>query len=374
LVEIQYWTVIKKPWFLMHPVATGNAIVGDYNFQTLRQDSCNQFSILKGPEEFVESFFCQEWNLQFEGDRRCNADLREVNITYSASEPNQVHTTAVAHSWELNLGSSPAFECAKDIGAFQIALAIEGASGGNKNFDTPGEAFLDDWYYLRVAPSSGSPVTAVFIENLDIQSATGAYLCQNCETVSELQIGISDWNPDNFVVHMILDSGMFAGHLTATLSFTFGVEMSVTGNSHRRRLQELETQVESKLTLRLSPGSGQPQTRPPTQASPYSRIPTNKPVLEPMIPEITTNLSATSVESGSQWTYVLVGIAACGFILLGAYCYFKTRKPLTNDWKLEGNGANTKLEGNGSLYSIQVQMQKAGSPEPISPTARSPVE
>jgi len=344
----------------MHPVATGNAIVGDYNFQTLRQDSCNKFSILKGPEEFVESFFCQEWNLQFEGDRRCNADLREVNITYSASEPNQVHTTAVAHSWELNLGSSPAFECAKDIGAFQIALAIEGASGGNKNFDTPGEAFLDDWYYLRVAPSSGSPVTAVFIENLDIQSATGAYLCQNCETVSELQIGISDWNPDNFVVHMILDSGMFAGHLTATLSFTFGVEMSVTGNSDRRRLQELETQVKSKLTLRLSPNSGQtPQTRPPTQASPYSRIPTNKPVVKPMIPEITKNLSATSVKSVPQWTYVLVGIAVCGFILLGAYCYFKTGKPLTDEWKLEGSGANT---------------MSPTARSPVSPTARSPVE
>jgi len=357
----------------MQPVATGDTIIGDYSFQTLRQDSCDQFSDLN-PGLQIEKLFCQEWNFQFERDRRCDADTRDVSITYTASEPSTGQTAAVTQrSWKLNLGSSPAFECAKDLGEFQIALQVEGSSGGNKNFDTPGTAFVDDWYYLRVVASSGSPVTAVFVENLDIQSATGEYLCQNCETVSELQIGISDWNPDNFIVHMILDSGMFGGYLTATLSFTFRVEMSVLGNSERRRLLESERQVTEKITLRLSPGSGQTsQTRPPTQARP--RIPTKQPVAaEPMFPEITKNLSPTSAESVPQWIFVVIGVAACSLVLiLGAFCYFK--RSTRDDWKMEGSGADTKLEGNGSLYSIQVKLPKAGSPEPLSPTARSPVE
>jgi len=106
--------------------------------------------------------------------------------------------------------------------------------------------------------------------------------------------------------------------------------------------------------------------------TPFSRRLLNSPLVAP-----TDLIGITTVSNGEsvpQWTYVLVGIAVCGFILLGAYCYFKTGKPLTN-WKFEGSGANTKLEeGNGSLHSIQVQSQKAGSPEPISPTAKSPVE
>jgi len=371
LVKVRYITIIKKPWFLMQPVATGDTIVGDYSFQTLRQDSCDQFSDLN-PAVQIERLFCQEWIFEFERDRRCNADVRDVNVNYTASEPKG-RTANVAKSWTLNLGPSPAFECAKNLGEFQVAVQIEGASGGNKNFDTPGEAFLDEWYFLRVVASSGAPVTAVVVENLDIQSATGAYLCQNCQTVTELQIGISDWNPDNFIVHMILDSGMFGGHLTATLSFTFGVEMSVSGNSERRRLQESETQVTEAFTLRLSPGSGQTSlTRPPTQARP--NIPTKKPVVEPMIPEITKNLSPTSVESAPQWTYVAIGAAACSLVLLGVFCYFKRSTPLKNDWQMEGSGANTKLEGNGPLYSIQVQLPKAAKPEPVSPTAKTPVE
>merc|ERR1719229_1895108 len=323
LIEIQYTTIIKSPWFLIDPVATGSAVNGATVFKAIKQGDCTQFKSLP-PFLQIKELFCQEWNLQIEGDRHCTKDARQVNVAYTAAEPNG-RQDELSMSWELDLGSSAAFECAVDLGTFEIALQIEGASGGNKNFDTPGAAFLDDWYYLRVGASSGAPVTSVSVDNLNIQSATGESLCEDCaRTAPELQLGVSDWSPDNFVVHFILDSSIFAGHLTATLSFTFGVEMSPTASNNRRRLQDAEQKVEQKLTLRLQPGKAGSQTRPPTQANPFATsTPTKKPADEPVFPEVTKQLSAPSVNSAQTWHFILVGVGALSFILAAAYCYFK---------------------------------------------------
>merc|ERR1719195_2120423 len=349
LIEIQYTTIIKAPWFLIEPVASGTAINGDVVFETVRQAPCTQFTDLP---KFLQSeaLICQEWNLKMEGDRHCNKNARQVNIAYTATEPNG-RQDVLSISWELDLGSSAAFECAIDLGTFEIALQIEGSSGGNTNFDTPGEAFIDDWYYLRIGASSGAPVTSVSVDNLDIQSASGAYLCENCQAVPELEIGVSDWNPDNFIVHMILDSSIFSGHLTATLSFTFGVEMSPNANSTRRRLQDAEQTVEQKLTLRLQPGEGRTVsgTKPPTQASPYAtNIPTKMPVDNAIIPELSHNLTSVAEDSGSNWTYIWIGIGLFSLMLLGAYCYFKHSLLRTlgkgDAWKVEKAEATSPSE------------------------------
>jgi len=341
----------------------------------MRQGPCTQFSELP---IFLQdsSLLCQEWNLQFEGDRHCNKDARQVNIAYTAAEPNGRQDT-LSMSWDIDLGSSAAFECAIDLGTFEIALQIEGASGGNKNFDTPGIAYIDDWYYLRVGASSGAPVTSVAIDNLDIKSASGSYICRNCQTVPELKLGVSDFSPDNFVVHMMLDSSLFSGHLTATLDFTFSVEMSPNTNSKRRRLQETTQTVDQKLTLALQPSSGpSSQTSPPTRANPYtttaltktpviasssstkmpvdtSASPTKMP--ESKIPEVTTNLDPVSEEkSNPLWVFIVIGVVGLSVILSGAaYFYFtKNGGGKGHEWKLD-------------------DMTKS---IPVSPTARSPVE
>jgi len=281
-------------------------------------------------------------------------------------------------SWELDLGSSAAFECAVDLGTFEISLQIEGASGGNKNFDTPGKAYIDDWYYLRVGASSGAPVTSVSVENLDIQSATGETLCQDCATtVPELQLGVSDWSPDNFIVHLILDSSIFDGHLTATLSFTFGVEMSPTANNNRRRLQDAEQRVEQKLTLRLEPGQTVSQSRPPTQANPFATgAPTKKPVDEPAIPEITKDLSAPSVDSAQNWHMLLIGVGATSFVFAAAYCFCKTSVFGTQSKdKLDSKLDNTwKKDAVMPRFSISVSKGDSSEPTVASLESADPVE
>jgi len=368
LIEIQYTTIIKAPWFLIEPVASGTAINGDVVFETVRQAPCTQFTDLP---EFLQSeaLICQEWNLKMEGDRHCNKDARQVKIAYTATEPNG-QQDVLSISWELDLGSSAAFECAIDLGTFEIALQIEGSSGGNKNFDTPGEAFIDDWYYLRIGASSGAPVTSVSLDNLDIQSAGGAYLCEDCQTVPELQIGISDWNPDNFIVHMILDSSMFSGHLTVTFSFTFGVEMSATTDSTRRRLQDTEQKVEQKLTLRLQPSEGRTvsQSSPPTQADPYGiKIPTKMPT-EAKFPEITQKLSPVAAESSQNWAWLWISIGGLSVILLAAYCLQKGDR-----WKVEGKEVPSD-SSSPSVTAVCEYVREMDLPTAVSPTSAPPVE
>jgi len=372
LIEIQYTTIIKSPWFLIDPVATGSAVNGATVFKAIKQGDCTQFKSLP-PFLQIKELFCQEWNLQMEGDRHCTKDARQVNVAYTAAEPNG-RQDELAMSWELDLGSSAAFECAVDLGTFEISLQIEGASGGNKNFDTPGKAFIDDWYYLRVGASSGAPVTSVSVENLDIESATGESLCQDCATtVPELQLGVSDWSPDNFIVHMILDSSIFEGHLTATLSFTFGVEMSPTANNNRRRLQDAEQRVQQKLTLRLEPGQAGTQSRPPTQANPFTTgTPTKKPVDEPAIPEITKELSAPSVDSAQSWHMILIGVGATSFLVAAAYCFFKTSVFGTKSKdKLDTTWKNDAIM---PRFSISVSKGDSSEPTVASLESAEPVE
>jgi len=335
----------------------------------VKQGDCTQFSKLPS---FLQNdaLFCQSWNLQFEGDTHCNNDDRKLKLLFDASEPSGRTTTPLDMSWDLDLGSSSAFECAQNIGEFQISLQIEGSSGGNKNFDTPGVAYLDDWYYFRVGASAGSPVTGVSIKNLAIQSATGEFLCEDCGTNEELGLGISDWNPDNFIVHLLLDESMFKGHLTVSFSFTFEVKMSALAG-RRRMLQDGEQEVEQKVTIRLQPGSGKrSQTRPPTQANPDA--PTLKPVekvsdietVKDVLPEVTTSLN--SPNSSSKFNFIYIAIGAVSFIMFGGAAYFYYKHSMAQNNKDKDLGLTKPADKPMSpSFSVQSAIFKEWSPEVV---------
>jgi len=369
LITIQFTTIVKQPWHLVPRQAEGNAITGGIKWDVVEEGECTQFYELP---HFLQSeaLYCQAWNLQFEGDTHCNSDARKMKLLFDATDPKSLTSNQVDMSWDLDLGSSAAFECAQNLGEFQIALQIEGSSGGNKNFDTPGVAYLDDLYYFRVGASAGAPVTGVSITKLAIQGASGEFLCEDCETNDELGLGISDWSPDNFIVHLFLDSGMFKGHLTVSFSFTFEVKMSALAG-RRRRLQDGEQEVEQKVTIRLQPGSGKrTQTRPPTQANPDA--PTLKPVekvsdietVKDALPEVTTSLN--SPNATSKFNFIYIAIGAVSFLLFGgaAYFYYKHR-----------DAKNTKDVDLGSIkpmkkplspsFSVQSAIFKDWSPEVV---------
>jgi len=320
-------------------------------------------------------FFCQTWQLKFEGDTHCNADARQVSISFVAVEPKGTEKD-IDMSWDLDLGSSAAFECAVNLGTFQIALQIEGSSGGNKNFDSPGDAFLDDWYYFRVGASSGAPVTGVSITNLDIRSAAGALLCENCQTNEDLAVGISDWSPDNFIIHMLLDSDMFKGHLTASFSFTFEVTMDANANGQRRRLQDSGQQVEQRVTLRLRPGTGKKNlTPPPTQENPNATPDPEDEVsvfddVQEFLPEVTTSLGNSS-EKSSNLTFIWIAVGSVTFILMGGAAYYYIKNSAANVNKDVEIGtikpANSAkfTDAMSPSFSVQSAIFKEWSPEVV---------
>jgi len=321
LVDITYTTVIKMPWSLTNPVATGNAIAENPTYNQVASGACNTFTDLPA---FLQSskYYCQTWNLQFGGDKRCTTEARTVQVAYDATEPRG-DSADVSFSWEFDLGFSSAFDCAEDLGSFQIAITVEGSSGGNQNWESPGDAYLDDWYYFRIGASSGAPITEINVADLQIMTSQGEPLCENCETIEALQIGVSDYSPDNFIVQMVLDSSVFGGHLSTKMEFTFDITMSA---ERRRRLTvEDAERVTETVSLLLLPGKDRVKegdTRAPTAyGKGIGSIPTKKPV-EKVKEAAGKDLTSVTSDGSSSNTILIVaigGIILLSLILSGGY-------------------------------------------------------
>jgi len=349
LVDITYTTVIKMPWALTNPAAEGNAIAETPTYNEVTSGSCDTFTDLPA---FLQSpnFYCQTWHIQFGGDRRCTTEPRTVQVGYTATNARG-GSEAVDFSWDFDLGFSSAFDCSEDLGSFQIAIIVEGSSGGNDNFADPGDAYLDDWYFFRIGVSSGAPVTAVNIVDLQILSAQGEPLCEDCESIEALQIGVSDYSPDNFIVQLILDSSIFGGHLSTQMEFTFDITMS-TGE--RRRLLASQTATE-KISLYLQRpnryrGRQEIASERPTAVNPYP--PTPKPV-EAVKQAASKDLVSAQDSSGSaNIIYIAIGaVFLLGVAFAGAY--YMRSKESTEDvvdfTPTAGEGVVTVLP-NESLY------------------------
>jgi len=303
------------PWSLTNPVAQGNAIAENPTYNQVASGSCDTFTDLPA---FLQSpkYYCQTWHLQFGGDKRCTTEARTVQVAYDATEPRG-DSADVAFSWEFDLGFSSAFDCSEDLGSFQIAITVEGSSGSNDNWESPGEAYLDEWYYFRIGASSGAPITEINVADLQITTAQGEPLCENCATIEALQIGVSDYTPDNFILQMILDSSIFGGHLSTRMEFTFEITMSA---ERRRRLTVSDAQqVKESLTLYLSPNEN-PITESDSKApTAYGKgvgsIPTKKPVEKVKEAASKDLTSVTSnVEGGSSSNTILI-VALGGMFL-----------------------------------------------------------
>jgi hypothetical protein len=327
-VDITYTTVIKMPWSLTNPEAEGNAIAETPTYSELKSGTCDTFTEMPA---FLQSprFYCQTWNLQFGGDKRCSSEARNVAVTYDATEPRGTEED-VELSWGFDLGFSSAFDCSEDLGSFQIAITVEGSSGGNTNFENPGEAYLDDWYYFRIGASSGAPITEINIMALEIMTPQGVPLCENCETIDALQIGVSDYSPDNFIIQLILDSSVFGGHLSTKIDFTFEITMSP---ERRRRLKvEDPRQVKETVTLYLSKDydTKVDASKPTAAGNPFP--PTPRPT-QPLLAKSLGGSTDTFTESTSKSSSLIyVGIGG-GFLLILALVggfYWQSKKSNTD--------------------------------------------
>merc|ERR1711953_1340467 len=146
-----------------------------------------------------------------------------------------------------------------------------------------------------------------------------------------LAVGISDWSPDNFIIHMLLDSDMFKGHLTASFSFTFEVTMSATANGQRRRLQDDEQEF---------------------------------------LPEVTTSLGNSS-EKSSNLTFIWIAVGAVTFILMGGAAYYYIKNSAANVNKdveigtIKPVNSAKFIDAMSPSFSVQSAIFKEWSPEVV---------
>jgi len=363
LMEVQFTTIVNMPWKLIEPRANGSAITNLLSFQPTQQDTCDNFADLE--QEFLKQsiLYCQRWVLRFEGDRHCNNQPRALHIDF-ISEADNGQRSPTTLSWDLDLGSSPAFECAHDLGTFQVSVQVEGHNDANGDFTSPSKAYLDEFYYFRFTGSSGAPVTSLSVTNLDVQNAeTSEFICQACQLKQELKWSLKDMDVDNYITALELDSSVFAGLRFVTFDFTIEVEMSA--DTGRRRLAETGEKLHQKVTLSLdsSTRQGGPRTDPPTvYTSSTSKAPTpfattKSPVataddgtVEQSDDIIETEVDASESASESAqvpvWIFIAIGAVASAIIAAVAYRFITQ----SNDKDIQFKDAVTP-SGVGSSYN-----------------------
>jgi len=395
LISVRYITIMTQPWKLDNLTAIGSAVVGEVKIAETMSGSCDS-----GFTEIplflqVPQYYCQEWDVQFESDTKCGNDqTREVTLSYSAFEQNSLARVAedVEYEWKFDLGFSPALQCALNLGKFQVALQIEGQSGRPMDFETPGPAVLDDYYYFRISAASEGLVTKLDIVSLDITSMTGIALCTDCVNHPDLQIRVSDYDPNDFRLQIYLASSVFKGNVIATISFTFDVSMRATANS-RRRLAENEY-VQQKVSLTLSPNDRPAfsigKTKHPSQLNPFLElnqfIPSPAPTRETIeltqqptsqvkevvtkpeeiddeIPEIKdVVVNVASGDSKQSWLMYCVGGAA--FVLLALGLYYLVRNKANSDLKqqlsprLSKKTSKSPKHGGANFFDFQIDGAK----------------
>jgi len=363
LMEVQFTTIVNMPWKLIEPQANGSAITNLLSFQPTQQDTCNNFADLE--QEFLKQsiLYCQRWVLRFEGDRHCNNQPRALQIDF-ISEADNGQRSPTTLSWDLDLGSSPAFECAHDLGTFQVSVQVEGHNDANGDFTSPSKAYLDEFYYFRFTGSSGAPVTSLSVTNLDVQNAeTSEFICQACQLKQELKWSLKDMDVDNYITALELDSSVFAGLRFVTFDFTIEVEMSA--DTGRRRLAETGEKLHQKVTLSLdsSTRQGGPRTDPPTvYTSSTSKAPTpfattKSPVataddgtveqnVDIMETEVDASESASESAQIPVWIFIAIGAVASAIIAAVAYRFITQ----SNDKDIQFKDAVTP-SGVGSSYN-----------------------
>lgn len=363
LMEVQFTTIVNMPWNLIEPRANGSAITNLLSFQPTQQDTCDNFADLE--QEFLKQsiLYCQRWVLRFEGDRHCNNQPRALHIDF-ISEADNGQRSPTKLSWDLDLGSSPAFECAHDLGTFQVSVQVEGHNDANGDFTSPSKAYLDEFYYFRFTGSSGAPVTSLSVTNLDVQNAeTSEFICQACQLKQELKWSLKDMDVDNYITALELDSSVFAGLRFVTFDFTIEVEMSA--DTGRRRLAETGEKLHQKVTLSLdsSTRQGGPRTDPPTvYTSSTSKAPTpfattKSPVAtaddgtveqsdDIMETEVDASESASESAQIPVWIFIAIGAVASAIIAAVAYRFITQ----SNDKDIQFKDAVTP-SGVGSSYN-----------------------
>jgi hypothetical protein len=260
-IDLTFTTAVNEPWELSDPSADGEEVIETISFDKLSETGCSL-----GSDKY-EDMLCQKWNFQFYTNRHCNGGNREVVTKFTAEYKlfDKFHTVTLP----LELSSSSPFECAEDLGSFEITAETKLSHNGDSYYlpENANAFLIGERFWMKISFSSGaSNIVAVNLTDISISTASvpGNFLCNACQNREEMDFDEESKAHTGYIVSFIFDDDLFPNPQSLTIMLRF----DITYADGRRRLAEvtlddLEEFIRNHASL-LTVSIAKPTTTTPT--------------------------------------------------------------------------------------------------------------
>jgi len=248
LVTVDFVTVTNNPYRLFNPVMFGEGVLGLDSHEEVRGGNCDTWRPEEIPADlYSDLYYCQEWHVEFYHENKCNSDRRDVILRMNATNTLDLDATYdLAPEWLLSFGFSSAFECAQDVGQFEVSVNILTSLDGVE-YDVPRLGYLNDRFYFRLSFSSGDIMTGAELVQMQITTQEGNPICADCINSPALDVNVINTTYDDYRFDMILHESVFQQHNMVNFILDFEVFRDGGG---RRFLSE-SSAIELRLALQV---------------------------------------------------------------------------------------------------------------------------
>jgi type VI secretion system secreted protein VgrG len=322
-IEVEFTTATSDPWVLDIGNASSEHIVNVEKF-----NETNRWDCIVQEKDSI----CQKYFLEFSTTKECHTGRRDILVTFLAEYTNlrdSTHTQVKKVTLPIELAGSSAFECAEDIGSFELAteafLSTDGSTYHNPHNVT--ELIIGANLYLRVVFSSGTNnIESVGVEDISIYTSSlpSDTICSSCESHNDLDFTEYDGSATEYTFSMNFNKTLFTTPQPITMQVTFYV--TYQGRRYLVSIPDIANlgskSVATAIQIVLSGGG----------------IDTPKPTLEPTMlvedgdaPQNVSSkaMNAISAGVGSGSDAVTLAVIASILVLFLVSCgiYWKCRKP-----------------------------------------------
>lgn len=107
LIDVTFKTATSSPWKLLSKNATSEHIAEMIQFEEISNQTCIYHGV---------AHYCQEWVVSFYSERECHEGGREINVDFWSKYREDLRPISMS----IVLSGSSAFECAQDLGSFEL--------------------------------------------------------------------------------------------------------------------------------------------------------------------------------------------------------------------------------------------------------------
>jgi hypothetical protein len=220
-IEVEFTTATSHPWTLDYENATSEYIVELHEFEKTEQWDCGNVNGRKS--------LCQTFSMKFTTKPDCDSARRDILITFLAEYTNSnSHQQVKKVTLPIEISGSSAFQCAENIGTFEIATETWLSLDGD-DFVAPSnisEVVIGEDLYLKVAFSSGTNnIETVGVEDILISTSSIPYnmRCTDCQDNANINFTVIDDSHSEFTFKITFAEEIFNEPQAVTIRFNFYV-------------------------------------------------------------------------------------------------------------------------------------------------------